>query len=86
MPIGRDRLSKRAWTDARVKFQSRGPGYTLFLSPTKTVVSLRGEESAPTSQGSNPLKSKAAVLRIGFAGMGLDHVSAFCDEKPEEPL
>jgi hypothetical protein len=28
-------------TDGRVKFLSRGPGYTLFLTPTEAVLSLR---------------------------------------------
>src|ERR1700748_3438831 len=28
-------------TDARVKFLSRGSGYTLFLTPTETVLRLR---------------------------------------------
>jgi len=28
-------------TDSRVKFLSRGPGYTLFLTPTEAVLALR---------------------------------------------
>jgi Beta-propeller repeat len=31
-------------TDARVKFLSRGPGYTLFLTPTEAVLSLRQKQ------------------------------------------
>src|SRR5215213_11364475 len=45
-------LSQRAFsfevnqgqTDARVKFLSRGPGYTLFLTPTEAVLSLRQKQ------------------------------------------
>ena len=36
-------------TDARVKFVSRGDGYTLFLAPTEAMLSLRG--SQPQSSG-----------------------------------
>jgi len=31
-------------TDARVKFLSRGPGYTVFLTPTEAVLSLRQKQ------------------------------------------
>ena len=36
--------ANRGQTDARVKFLSRGPGYTLFLTPGEAVLSLRGTE------------------------------------------
>src|SRR5438874_4773048 len=32
--------------DEQVKFLSRGPGYTLFLSPTEALLSLSGQDSA----------------------------------------
>ncbi|MCH8197418.1 MAG: SBBP repeat-containing protein, partial [Proteobacteria bacterium] len=34
--------ANRGQTDARVKFLSRGPGYTLYLTPGEAVLSLRG--------------------------------------------
>jgi hypothetical protein len=33
-------------TDAQVKFLSRGPGYSLFLTPTEAVLSLRKSSSS----------------------------------------
>jgi Beta-propeller repeat len=44
-------------TDARVKFLSRGPGYTLFLTPTEAVLSLRQK------QDQNP-----AIVRMKMIG------------------
>jgi hypothetical protein len=35
--------------DPRVKFISRGPGYTLFLTPTEAVFSLRHAAASPPS-------------------------------------
>lgn len=43
-------------TDARVKFLSRGPGYTLFLTPGEAVLSLRGADD------------KGRVLRVKLLG------------------
>jgi hypothetical protein len=33
-------------TDARVKFLSRGPGYTLFLTPSEAVLSMRSPSNS----------------------------------------
>src|SRR5688572_8713313 len=32
-------------TASQVRFLSRGPGYTLFLTPTEAVLALRGREN-----------------------------------------
>ena len=37
-------------TDSRVKFLSRGSGYTLFLTGDEAVLSLRSQESGVRSQ------------------------------------
>jgi hypothetical protein len=37
--------ANRGQTDARVKFLARGAGYTLFLTPQESVLSLRGRAS-----------------------------------------
>ena len=42
-------------SDKQVRFLSRGPGYSVFLTPTEAVFSLRGNE-------------KAAVLRMKLTG------------------
>lgn len=62
-------------TDARIKFLARGAGYTLFLSPQETVLSLQSPSShAPrktTLALQNPAKlgpHTAAVLRMELAG------------------
>ena len=43
-------------TDSRVRFLSRGKGYTLFLTPTEAVLALRGREQVVRMQfeGANP--------------------------------
>ncbi|HUO06200.1 MAG TPA: SBBP repeat-containing protein [Candidatus Binataceae bacterium] len=45
-------------TDSRVKFLSRGNGYTLFLTPDEAVLSLRSaaESSHPSSHLTRPLQ------------------------------
>lgn len=69
-------------TDAQVKFLSRGPGYTLFLTPNEAVVSLKRPKvhhrSTPSSSTefffsplsqSLPLSEESgSVLRIQFVG------------------
>lgn len=49
-------------TDPRVKFLARGPGYTLFLTPTEAVLAL---SSARLGRDSS---TPGAVLRMTFAG------------------
>src|SRR2546427_9626636 len=49
--------ANRGQTDGRVKFLSRGRGYTLFLTPTEAVLALR-----------HPTKSQQTALRIRLMG------------------
>jgi hypothetical protein len=57
-------------TDAKVKFLSRGPGYTLFLTGDEAVFSLRGSkaggEALPARHQSTPMlvPTANAVLRM----------------------
>src|SRR3989442_1677118 len=48
--------ANRGQTDSRVRFLSRGKGYTLFLTPTEAVLALRGREQVVRMQfeGANP--------------------------------
>ncbi len=66
-------------SDARVKFLSRGPGYTLFLTPSEAVLALRKPEQqnaakSPHLLGSAQHALKAAheappsVLRVTLVG------------------
>ena len=53
-------------TDSRVQFLSRGSGYTLFLTPTEAVLTLRqGKETGVRSQES---EDDSAVLRMKLVG------------------
>lgn len=47
-------------TDERVRYISRGAGYTLFLTPTETVLSLTGMD--------RERKTATTSLRMSFAG------------------
>jgi hypothetical protein len=51
-------------TDARVKFLARGQGYTLFLTPTETVLSLN-KPQAKTKTSSSSIKPSPAAETIG---------------------
>ena len=60
--------------DGKVKFLSRGSGYTMFLTATEAVLSLRVQSpkskdrrSAPTLLGQSPC-DKSAVLRMKLVG------------------
>jgi hypothetical protein len=57
-------------TDARVKFLSRGPGYTFSLTPTEGVFGLRAatekRQGRLRSQGPQPVES--TVVRMKLAG------------------
>ncbi len=67
--------SNQGQTDSRVKFLSRGSGYTLFLTPTETVLSLRRTRArqpavSPGSAARAELAEgmKRAVLRMRLVG------------------
>jgi len=61
--------SNRGQTDAQVKFLARGQGYSLFLTPTEVVLSLKKPQAqariSPPSATSETVKT---VLRMRFAG------------------
>jgi hypothetical protein len=48
-------------SDPQVKFLARGLGYTLFLTSTEAVLSLRGAKAEPAA-------ASAAVLRMKLVG------------------
>ncbi len=64
----------RGQTDRRVKFLAHGSGYTLLLTSSETVLSLRNEKAVSSSPGSenshyaasSPLES--SKLRMKFVG------------------
>ena len=67
-------------TDSHVRFLSRGPGSTLFLTPNEAVLSLTtakrdraGTTSAPTT---------SAVVRMEFLGANIDAPIAGRDKLP----
>jgi hypothetical protein len=58
-------------TDRKVKFLSRGQGYTLFLTPTEAVLSLRSEKAAESdSEKGQPKKREmqSAGLKMRLVG------------------
>ncbi len=59
--------ANRGQTDARVKFLSRGPGYTLFLTPGEAVLSLRGAEGKGHALRVKLLGAKAEPKMTGLA-------------------
>src|SRR6266481_9028792 len=80
-----------------VRYLSRGPGYTLFLTPTEAVLSLRSSrmEVRGRNQPSPPRKINQARLTMTFAGAnpkpeieGIDALSSvanyFVGNKPSQ--
>ena len=67
--------ANRGQTDPQVKFLSRGPGYTVFLTSTEAVLALNGSEGRPTGASPKPRilekfqahgsLSSAAALKLG---------------------
>ena len=65
-------------TDSRVRFLSRGRGYTLFLDPGEAVLALQGSQGAAALQmrivGARPAKQITGLNRLsgtdrdGFRG------------------
>lgn len=67
--------SNRGQTAKQVKFVSRGPGYSLFLTPTEAVIALKQDssESKPSAKsrpvrahGRKPVETGCSVLRISL--------------------
>src|SRR3989441_11002889 len=63
--------ANRGQTDSRVKFLSRGLGYTLFLTPSEAVMALR-----------HPTKSEQTALRIRLMGANSRSSLAGVEELP----
>jgi hypothetical protein len=54
-------------TDPRVKFLTRGDGYTLFLTPTEAVLALRKPDKNPPGPGAGlPLEGDAPIDRANM--------------------
>ncbi len=67
--------ANRGQTDAQVKFFSRGSGYTLFLTSTEAVLSLRKPQAKTSTVSRQPLtepdileRTSANVFRIELVG------------------
>jgi hypothetical protein len=64
----------RGQSDPRVKFLARGPGYTLFLTPSEAVLRLQGQAPAPEGAVHRPAQrqvsrvTQAAALPSPHAG------------------
>ncbi len=65
--------ANRGQTDARVRFLSRGPGYTLFLTATEAVMALPNQADAASPTG---------VVRIQFVGANPSAAVAGLEELP----
>jgi len=66
-------------TDNLVKFLSRGPGYTLFLTPTELMLSLRQAAVKPANQQVN---YQQTVLRLQLIGTNPPQPLTGIDELP----
>jgi beta-propeller repeat-containing protein len=60
--------ANKGQTDSRVKFLSRGPGYTLFLTPDEAVLALAKSRKTETRKGRPGHSSQASVVRMRLAG------------------
>ncbi len=72
-------------TDQRVRFLSRGSGYTLFLTPTEAVVSVSepaGGLSDPKRQGFSLTHNRISTLRMELFGAKTDATIAGSEELP----
>jgi len=68
--------ANRGQTDSRVKFLSRGNGYTLFLTATETVLAFAGRRSSaagnrfrgPRPDATMPAETESGLVRMQFIG------------------
>jgi hypothetical protein len=74
--------------DEKVKFLSRGSGYTLFLTPTEAVLALSAQSSKPQDQRGarreprKPPSTKSSVLRMKLIGANPSPQVAGLEELP----
>src|SRR5579875_1904626 len=64
----------RGQTDPRVRFLSHGPGYTVFLTTSGTVLSLR--RAVVSSDGSGPKSSADRKVKMNTASVWINLASA----------
>src|SRR5712692_11753749 len=69
----------RGQTDQRVKFLSRGKGYTLFLTPTEGVLSLRRR---PTRARDESVGRRLDTLRIKLLAANISPKLVGLDQLP----
>jgi uncharacterized repeat protein (TIGR01451 family) len=73
----------RGQTDTRVKFLSRGSGYTLFLTPEEAVIELRsGHSPLKRADSEDRFASVTSVLRMKLANANLQPVITGAEELP----
>src|SRR5215471_15198585 len=70
-------------TDARVKFLSRGPGYTFWLTRTEAVFGLHALTEQPERRLRSP---KPQAFRSTVVRMKLDGANPAAEMKALEPL
>jgi hypothetical protein len=72
--------------DGKVKFLSRGSGYTLFLTPTEAVLALSAQSSNPKdlkgARREQPPTTKSSVLRMKLVGANPSPQVAGLEELP----
>src|SRR5439155_11923742 len=68
--------------DAQVKFLSRGTGYTVFLTPTKAVFSLRRQEDDSLRREAAGTRRAADVLQMALVGANPASKVAGLDQLP----
>jgi hypothetical protein len=69
LPLGFE--ANQGQTDARVKFISRGDGYTLFLTPDESVFSLRGSDSPAKLRLTDPSRRVLGTSHESVLGIRL---------------
>jgi hypothetical protein len=69
-------------TDAQVQFLSRGAGYTVFLTPTSAVLSLRQRDAGSQKAEFAGSKRPANVLRIALVGANPASKATGIDQLP----
>jgi hypothetical protein len=79
--------ANRGQTDATVKFLARGKGYSVFLTPQESVLSLRQNGSNPQAPPTTGRSNQAAspdqvVLRMGLLGANSSAVLSGTDPLP----
>jgi hypothetical protein len=74
--------ANRGQTDPQVQFLSRGPGHTLFLTPTEAVLVLSKWEESSKGKFESRQKAIRTVLRMAFLGANAEPRVVGHDELP----